>query len=175
MKRFFHDKTDGFKTNINKGTAHAQMRCGLPHRDRTTTQWTINYVRYQQTSTNVGVAAIRSSRMYANRSKTRDLRFFPRVFFGGGSDRENKVIGVDLIHICLSKMEPSAVKFQCQALAVNPNEQINSVSSAVSLLELSGSLASLARRGALCESLPRPLLRWAFNLAMRKNENVRRR
>ena len=42
-------------------------------------------------------------------------------------------------------MEPSAVRFQCQTLAVNPNEQINSVSSKVSLLELSFS-ASLARR-----------------------------
>lgn len=34
-------------------------------------------------------------------------------------------------------MEPSAVRSQCQTLAVNPNEQINSVSSEVSLLELS--------------------------------------
>lgn len=49
-------------------------------------------------------------------------------------------------------MEPSAVKFQCQTLVVNPNEQINSVSSEVSLLELSLS-ASLARPCAsLCSS-----------------------
>lgn len=59
-------------------------------------------------------------------------------------------------------MEPSAVKFQCQSLAVNPNEQINSVSSEVSLLELSLS-ASLD----LCSSL---LLTCSLNLTLQKME-----
>lgn len=48
-------------------------------------------------------------------------------------------------------MEPSAVKFQCQTLAVNPNEQINSVSSEVSLLELS--LSASARSLAVLLSV----------------------
>lgn len=51
-------------------------------------------------------------------------------------------------------MEPSSVKFQCQTLAVNPNEQINSVSSEVSLLELSlcASHARLCVSARLCLS-----------------------
>lgn len=42
------------------------------------------------------------------------------------------------LHLIL-KREPSAVKFQCQAVAVSPNEQINGILSEVSLLELAGS------------------------------------
>lgn len=55
-----------------------------------------------------------------------------------GHERDRKKKGdwsLSYSHLLL-KMEPSAVKFQCQTLAVNPNEQINSVSSGVSLLEL---------------------------------------
>lgn len=36
-------------------------------------------------------------------------------------EQENKVIGSDFIHLKL-KRESSAVKFQCQAVAVSPNE-----------------------------------------------------
>lgn len=103
---FFHDKTDGFKTNINKRTAHAQMHCRHPHRDRTTTQRTINYVQYEQTSTNVGMGAIRSSNMllcYMLTAPQHVIHTIFRRFSFGGHDRENKVIGVDLIHICYSR------------------------------------------------------------------------
>lgn len=62
---------------------------------------------------------------------------------------ENKVIGADFISRLPLKMEPSAVKFQGQTLAVNPNEQINGVSSEVSLLELAPFSAPVARCGFL--------------------------
>lgn len=53
-------------------------------------------------------------------------------------------------------MEPSDVKFQCQTLAVNQNEQIDGVSSEVSLLELHRSpLQSFAV--SLCTSASPPL------------------
>lgn len=65
----------------------------------------------------------------------------------------------------LLKMEPSADRSQCQTLAVNPNEQINSVSSEVSLLELSLS-APLDLAVCVCECLcaSQTLLTYAFNL-----------
>lgn len=66
-------------------------------------------------------------------------------------------------------MEPSAVKFQCQTFTVNPNEQINSVSSEVSLLELT--LTSLICCISLCESLPL-LLTGAFALSTEKTDGA---
>lgn len=66
-----------------------------------------------------------------------------------GMRSENKVIGVDFILRLPLKMEPSAVKFQGQTLAANPNEQINGVSSEVSLLELAPFSAPVAHCGFL--------------------------
>lgn len=62
-------------------------------------------------------------------------------------------------------MEPSAVRSKCQTLAVNPNEQINIVSSEVSLLELSLS-ASLDL--AVCASVHLRLSSHTFLISLLK-------
>lgn len=101
----------------------------------------INYVQYKQTSTNAGMAIIRPVTCFH-----RYVQPHPRhtlhtlVLVWSFFLRQNMVIWSWSYSHLLLKMEPSAVKFQCQTLAVNPNEQINSVSSEVSLLELSRSL-----------------------------------